>query len=76
MSCVLDIIEAINRLDKKHKNAIILFYFHDFPISEVAKVMNIPESTVKTYLSRGKERLKKLLGGVNNNGKKIISGSI
>lgn len=73
---ILDIIEAINRLDKKHKNAIILFYFHDLPISEVAKVMNIPENTVKTYLSRGKERLKKLLGGVKNNGEKIISRSI
>jgi RNA polymerase sigma-70 factor, ECF subfamily len=38
--------------------------------------MNIPENTVKTYLSRGKERLKKLLGGGNHNGKKLISKSI
>jgi len=72
----LDLLEAISRLNKKHKNAIILFYFHDLPISEVAKVMNIPENTVKTYLSRGKERLKKWLGGMNNNGEKIIARSI
>lgn len=72
----LDLLEAINRLNEKHKNAIILFYFQDLPISEVAKVMKIPENTVKTYLSRGKERLKKLLGGMNYNGEKIISKSI
>ncbi|WP_227940477.1 sigma-70 family RNA polymerase sigma factor [Alkalihalobacillus deserti] len=72
----LDLLEAVNRLNERHKNAIILFYFQDLPISEIAKVMNIPENTVKTYLSRGKERLKKLLGGMNYNGEKIISRSI
>ncbi len=72
----LDLLEAVNKLNEKHKNAIILFYFQDLPISEIAKVMNIPENTVKTYLSRGKERLKKLLGGMNYNGEKIISRSI
>lgn len=72
----LDLLEAVSRLNEKHKNAIILFYFHDLPISEVANVMNIPENTVKTYLSRGKERLKKLLGGMNNNGEKVIARSI
>ena len=72
----LDLLVAINQLNEKYKDAIILFYFQDLPISEVAKVMNIPENTVKTYLSRGKERLKKLLGGMNHNGKKLISKSI
>ncbi len=72
----LDLLVAINQLNEKYKDAIILFYFQDLPISEVAKVMNIPENTVKTHLSRGKERLKKLLGGMNHNGKKLISKSI
>ncbi|MFC4559599.1 sigma-70 family RNA polymerase sigma factor [Virgibacillus kekensis] len=72
----LDLLEAINKLNEKHKNAIILFYFQDLPISEVAKVMNIPENTVKTYLSRGKERLKKLLGGLNRNGEKVVTRNI
>lgn len=72
----LDLIEAVSRLKEKHKNAIILFYFHDLPISDVAKVMNIPENTVKTYLSRGKVQLKKLLGGMKNNGEKTFARSI
>ncbi|MGG4167011.1 sigma-70 family RNA polymerase sigma factor [Rossellomorea vietnamensis] len=72
----LDLLEAVNQLNEKYKDAIILFYFQDLPITEVAKVMNIPENTVKTYLSRGKEKLKKSLGGMNQNGKKLISRSI
>ncbi|PFG04547.1 sigma-70 family RNA polymerase sigma factor [Bacillus sp. es.034] len=72
----LDLIDAVNQLNEKHKDAIILFYFQDLPITEVAKIMNIPENSVKTYLSRGKERLKKLLGGMNHNGEKLISRSI
>ncbi|MGG3915918.1 sigma-70 family RNA polymerase sigma factor [Rossellomorea vietnamensis] len=72
----LDLLEAVNQLNEKHKDAIILFYFQDLPITEVAKIMNIPENTVKTYLSRGKERLKKVLGGMSHNGEKLISRSI
>jgi RNA polymerase sigma-70 factor, ECF subfamily len=72
----LDLFEAINRLNEKQKDAIILFYIQDLPISEVAKIMNIPENTVKTYLSRGKERLKKLLGGMSYHEEKILSRSI
>ncbi|CAH2717352.1 hypothetical protein BACCIP111895_04544 [Neobacillus rhizosphaerae] len=71
----LDLLEAVNQLNEKYKTVIILFYFQDLPISEVARVINIPENTVKTYLSRGKEQIKKLLGGMYN-GEKIISRSV
>ncbi|MEH7308339.1 sigma-70 family RNA polymerase sigma factor [Neobacillus drentensis] len=66
----LDLAEAIDRLNEHYRNAVILFYYQDLPISEVAKVMNIPENTVKTYLYRGKNQLKKRLGGVSYNGEK------
>ncbi|GHI01142.1 sigma-70 family RNA polymerase sigma factor [Neobacillus kokaensis] len=69
----LDLIEAINRLNEQYRNAIILFYYQDLPLIEVAKLMNIPVNTVKTYLSRGKSQLKKLLGGDEYNGKETIS---
>jgi RNA polymerase sigma-70 factor, ECF subfamily len=70
---VLDLVEAIDRLNDHYRHAVILFYYQDLPISEVAKVMNIPENTVKTYLFRGKNELKKLLGGVDYNGEEIFS---
>jgi RNA polymerase sigma-70 factor, ECF subfamily len=68
----LDLVNAIDRLSEHYRNAVILFYYQDLPISEVAKVMNIPENTVKTYLFRGKNELKKLLGGISYNGEETF----
>ncbi|MGE6721268.1 sigma-70 family RNA polymerase sigma factor [Peribacillus frigoritolerans] len=72
----LDLVRAINQLKEHYRNAVILFYFQDLPISEVARIMNVPENTVKTYLHRGKNQLKKLLGGVTYNGEKTISSGV
>jgi RNA polymerase sigma-70 factor, ECF subfamily len=59
----MDLMEAVTRLKEHHRTAIILFYYHDLPISEVAKTMDVPENTVKTYLQRGRKELKSRLGG-------------
>ncbi|WP_066070231.1 sigma-70 family RNA polymerase sigma factor [Neobacillus soli] len=69
----IDLIDAIHQLKDHYRNAVILFYYRDLPISEVAKVMEVPENTVKTYLFRGKNQLKKLLGGIGYNGEETIS---
>lgn len=55
----LYIIEAIGKLKENYRTPIILFYYHDYSIKTISKIMNIPEGTVKTYLSRGKAELKK-----------------
>ncbi|MBK3494047.1 sigma-70 family RNA polymerase sigma factor [Viridibacillus sp. YIM B01967] len=68
----LDLVNAINLLKKPYRSAVILFYFQDLPIREVSKIMNVPENTVKTYLHRGKNQLKKLLRGFAYNGEETI----
>ncbi|MFZ7121114.1 MAG: sigma-70 family RNA polymerase sigma factor [Eubacteriaceae bacterium] len=69
----IDLIQAVGRLKDKYKDAIILFYFLDLPISEIASIMNIPKNTVKTYLFRGKKKLKEMLEEVSYDGKEIFS---
>lgn len=32
-------------------------------LKEIAASLEVPENTIKTYLSRGKKQLRKLLGG-------------
>lgn len=59
----LDLMEAITHLKEQHRTAIILFYYHDLAISEIARMMDTPENTVKTYLQRGRKELKNRLGG-------------
>lgn len=59
----MDLMDAVLQLKEQHRTAIILFYYHDLPISDVAKAMDVPENTVKTYLQRGRKELKIRLGG-------------
>lgn len=65
--------EAIQILDVKYRVPIVLFYFQELSIKDIAKVMNIGESTVKTRLKRGRERLKIALqkGGFNDESKAL-----
>ncbi|WP_404452930.1 sigma-70 family RNA polymerase sigma factor [Virgibacillus necropolis] len=69
----MDLVKAINELQDTYRDAIILFYYQDLPIKEVASIMNVPGNTVKTYLQRGKKRLKTILEGMGYNEGKVIS---
>ncbi|RBP89153.1 RNA polymerase sigma (SigV) subunit [Cytobacillus firmus] len=55
----LQLLNAIQHLRQNYRTVIILFYYYDYSIKTISSVMEIPESTVKTYLSRGKAELKK-----------------
>ena len=61
MAYPIDLSDAIQHLNQSQQMAIILFYYHDLPIKEIAKVMEKPVSTIKTYLHRGKKQLKREL---------------
>lgn len=58
----IDLIKAVMSLPKNQRTVIHLFYFEDLQISEIAKLLNIKESAVKTRLSRAKQKLKVKLG--------------
>ncbi|TDQ40402.1 RNA polymerase sigma factor [Aureibacillus halotolerans] len=49
---------CIQSLDEKYRVPLILYYFHDEKYDDIADIMQLPLSTVKTRLSRAKEQLK------------------
>lgn len=53
----MDIYNALKELRKEEQTAILLFYMEDRTQNEIAKIMNCPLGTVKTYLLKGKEKL-------------------
>ena len=53
--------QALERLPEKEKAAIILHYFEDRSIKEIASILQIPLGTVKYHLSIGRNHLKSLL---------------
>lgn len=52
---------ALDRLPEKEKASIILHYFEDRSIKEIASILEIPIGTVKYHLSIGRNHLKDLL---------------
>lgn len=53
-----EIHKHISQLPFKYKETIYLYYFKGYTINDIANRMNLPISTVKTRLRRGRERLR------------------
>ncbi len=54
----LDLFNALNNLDMKYKNVVVLKYFQDLTVSEISQVLNMPLGTVKTYLHKALKELR------------------
>lgn len=54
----LDLYNAIDTLDGKFKIIIILRYFHDLTVPQIADIMNYPVGTVKTYIYKALKKLR------------------
>ena len=57
-----DIKNVIDLLPGMQKEALILRYFHDMKIKDIAQVTNASVPTVKSRLNQGLNKLRKLLG--------------
>jgi RNA polymerase sigma-70 factor, ECF subfamily len=58
----VDVLQAVRRLPAAQRAAVVLFYFEDRPVAEVAQILACPEVTAKVYLHRARKRLATLLG--------------
>ncbi len=55
------VLEAVMKLPEKYRTAVHLFYYEDLSIAEIAEITGEKENTVKSHLSRAREKLKRLL---------------
>ena len=53
--------DAINSLEDDLKITTLLYYFEDLKYKDIAKVLNVKEGTIKSRLSRAKEKLHNIL---------------
>lgn len=58
-----DISWALMRLDPKYREVLYLHYIERYKVAEIASILGHKPNTVKTLLSRGREKLKKIYGG-------------
>lgn len=53
-----DLFETVMGLPEKYRIVIHLFYYEDYTIREIAKILKLSETNVKVRLSRGRKQLK------------------
>ena len=53
--------DAVCRLPEDHRIATVLFYYEDMTTAEIAKTLGVREGTVRSRLSRARNRLRMLL---------------
>ena len=57
----LDVRQAVYRLPEKYRLPVMLFYFEDMAVADIAKALDLPQGTVISQLHRGRERLREEL---------------
>ena len=55
------IVTALEEVDADQREAVVLHYLADIPVADIAVQLGVPEGTVKSRLSRARERLAGLL---------------
>ncbi len=53
--------QAVQKLGEKHRMPVILRYYHDLPVAEIASLLGVSEGTVASRLSIARDRLRIVL---------------
>lgn len=60
----LDLLQAMDDMEEKYKTVLLLRYYQDYTVKQIAAFLDCPEGTVKTNIRRGLEILRPKLKGV------------
>ncbi|WP_432834963.1 RNA polymerase sigma factor [Dactylosporangium sp. CA-092794] len=58
-----DLTRALNAIPRSYREVIVLHYYADLSVDEIAAALNVPAGTVKSRLSRGRTALAARLRG-------------
>jgi RNA polymerase sigma-70 factor (ECF subfamily) len=53
--------EALDELDLRHREVLVLHFLEDFSVAEIAEIVNCPEGTVKSRIFHAKNEMKSIL---------------
>lgn len=56
-----EMMQAINRLPAMFKEVILLYYYQGYGINDIADMMDLPEGTISSRLSRARKKLEEVL---------------
>ena len=53
------------QLPEKYRAPLVLRDLEELPVADIAERLDLPEGTVKAQISRGREKLEKILGAID-----------
>jgi len=56
-----ELVAALQRLSDKQRASVVLHYYADYPVKEVAAITGTTSAAVRMHLNRGRRRLRELL---------------
>jgi RNA polymerase sigma-70 factor (ECF subfamily) len=56
-----EVLTALRRLSARQRGAIVLHYYADQPVDEVARILGSTSSAVRVHLMRGRRKLREIL---------------
>ncbi len=56
-----ELLRKVFSLDEKFRLPIYLYYYEGYSTAEISEMLNIKHSTIRTYMAKGRERLKLIL---------------
>ncbi len=56
-----EVVRAIENMDSRYSTVLLLYYFHDIPVKQIAVILGLSEKTIYTRISRGRQKLIDLL---------------
>lgn len=56
-----ELLSSIRKLPADFRDVILLHYYQGYGISEIAQMLNVPEGTISSRLSRGRKKLEEIL---------------
>lgn len=57
-----DMWETVMELDEEFREVVVLYYYEQFSVREIGKMLKVPEGTVKSRLARAREKLLRIIG--------------
>jgi RNA polymerase sigma-70 factor (sigma-E family) len=57
------VVEALGRLPRRQRDCLVLRYYLELPVPEIADTLGLSANSVKTHLQRGLRALEQRLGG-------------
>ena len=61
-----DLLEKVMQLKVKYREVILLYYYQEVGVKDIAEILNIKEGTVRVRLQRARQQLGGLFQEVNN----------